>query len=250
MIYTSGQLESSAGRIEGRLLLACLSSGFEPTIAYASGSQLQLINFFRSMSNRRHFLGACTTGASALDLVARVKPGILAACDDLSDQSLGSLMRQVGDRHPETRTVAFVEKIDQFGGDYIGPVVVACQDILAYPEVTKFMPIALATNTSYHSPSILSRLEEINQTSSICFESTFPLSLRERQLLEAYALGLSNKEIAERLSLSVRTVQTYSSNLLQRLGANNRQKALLRAIALGFNALGQVVSGRKVGADS
>jgi DNA-binding NarL/FixJ family response regulator len=250
MIYTSNQLENGVGRIERKLLLACLSSGFDPTIVYASGSHLTLSNFFRSMSNKGHFLGACTTGASALDLVARVKPGILAACDDLSDQSLSSLMRQVADRHPETRTCAFVEKIDQFGGGYIGPVVVSCQDLLAYPEVSIFTPIALATNTSYHSPSILSRLKEINQMSSICFESTFPLSLRERQLLEAYALGLSNKEIAERLSLSVRTVQTYSSNLLQKLGTNNRQKALLHAIELGFNALGQIVSGRKVDANS
>lgn len=69
----------------------------------------------------------------------------------------------------------------------------------------------------------------------------FQLSVRERQLLEAYALGLSNQETANRLGLSVRTVQTYSSNLLQRLGVNNRQKALLRAMSLGFNALARTL---------
>jgi DNA-binding NarL/FixJ family response regulator len=36
-------------------------------------------------------------------------------------------------------------------------------------------------------------------------------------------------------------VQTYSSNLLQRLDVNNRQKALLRAISLGFNALARTL---------
>jgi DNA-binding NarL/FixJ family response regulator len=66
---------------------------------------------------------------------------------------------------------------------------------------------------------------------------TFPLTPRERQLLEAYALGLSNQETARRLGLSVRTMQTYSSNLLKKLGVNNRQKALRRAISLGFNAV-------------
>lgn len=45
---------------------------------------------------------------------------------------------------------------------------------------------------------------------------TFPLTPRERQLLEAYALGLSNQETARRLGLSVRTMQTYSSNLLKK----------------------------------
>jgi len=63
------------------------------------------------------------------------------------------------------------------------------------------------------------------------------LSLREQQLLEAYALGLSNKETAERLGLTVRTLQTYSTNLLQKLGVNHRQKALHRAVSLGYEAL-------------
>jgi DNA-binding NarL/FixJ family response regulator len=35
-------------------------------------------------------------------------------------------------------------------------------------------------------------------------------------------------------------VQTYSSALLQKLGANNRQKALLQAMRLGFKALGRL----------
>jgi DNA-binding NarL/FixJ family response regulator len=60
-------------------------------------------------------------------------------------------------------------------------------------------------------------------------------------LLEAYALGLSNQETANRLGLSVRTVQTYSSNLLQKLGVNNRQKALLRAMSLGAHALARTL---------
>ena len=59
----------------------------------------------------------------------------------------------------------------------------------------------------------------------------------ERQLLEAYALGLSNEETATKLCLSVRSVQTYSGNLLKKLGTNNRQRALRRAISLGLTEL-------------
>jgi DNA-binding NarL/FixJ family response regulator len=99
------------------------------------------------------------------------------------------------------------------------------------------MSMAVVSNTSYYSPSIVQHFAELNLQPANVDGNTIHLSLRDRQLLEAYALGLSNQETAKRLGLSVRTVQTYSVNLLQRLGVNNRQKALRRAVGLGFNAL-------------
>ena len=97
--------------------------------------------------------------------------------------------------------------------------------------------MAVVSNTSYYSPSVMQHFEELKQQPAYVDGNTLQLSLRDRQLLEAYALGLSNQETAKRLGLSVRTVQTYSVNLLQRLGVNNRQKALRRAVGLGFNAV-------------
>ena len=99
------------------------------------------------------------------------------------------------------------------------------------------MAMALVTNTKYHSPSIQKHLNELGQRPAGYGEDIFQLSLREQQLLEAYALGLSNKETAGRLGLSVRTVQTSSTNLLQQLDVNNRQKALRCALSLGYKAL-------------
>ncbi len=66
MIILPSLLEKALGNFQGRFLLACLSTGFEPTIVYAAGSQMQLANLYRAMgSNRGHCLGACTTGAAA-----------------------------------------------------------------------------------------------------------------------------------------------------------------------------------------
>ena len=47
------------------------------------------------------------------------------------------------------------------------------------------------------------------------------LSPRERQLLQLLAEGRSNAEAARLLSLSVKTVETYRSRLLQKLGLND-----------------------------
>ncbi len=55
------------------------------------------------------------------------------------------------------------------------------------------------------------------------------LSEREQEVLDLVAGGLENGEIARRLSLSVKTVQNYVSNLLTKLHASSR--AQLVAIA-------------------
>lgn len=168
--------------------------------------------------------------------MARVRPSILAMVDDLPDMSLLHLARQAKKIHPQLRLIAFVSHFDDMLTQQVIPVLVADQDMLACPDVINLATMAVVTNTSYRSPSLLRGVSVSSQLPVEGEAATLELSLRERQLLEAYALGLSNRETADRLGLSVRTVQTYSVNLLQRLGVNNRQKALRRAISLGFRA--------------
>ncbi|HWH97150.1 MAG TPA: response regulator transcription factor, partial [Pseudolysinimonas sp.] len=48
------------------------------------------------------------------------------------------------------------------------------------------------------------------------------LSLRERQVLEFIADGLTNRQIAERLDLAEKTVKNYVSGLLAKLGLESR----------------------------
>jgi DNA-binding NarL/FixJ family response regulator len=60
-----------------------------------------------------------------------------------------------------------------------------------------------------------------------------PLSEREREVLRLLALGLSNREIATRLSLAPGTVKNYVTNILQKLGVRDRTQAAVRARELG-----------------
>jgi DNA-binding NarL/FixJ family response regulator len=237
MIITPHQLEAAVGKFQARFLWACLSSGFEPTVVYAAGTQCQLTNWYRAMGmNRKDCLGGSTTGAGALELIARVRPSILLMVDDLPDMSLAHLARQAKEIQPQLRLIAFGSDFADVLTQQEIPILVADQDMIACPDVITLATMAVVSNTSYCSPSLLKRMSVSSHLPVEGEVAPFALSLRERQLLEAYALGLSNREMAERLGLSVRTVQTYSVNLLQRLGVNNRQKALRRAISLGFRA--------------
>ncbi len=60
------------------------------------------------------------------------------------------------------------------------------------------------------------------------------LSDREYEVLQQIALGLSNKQIAEKLFLSESTIKTHVSNVLLKLNAKRRTQALQIAAELGI----------------
>ena len=61
-----------------------------------------------------------------------------------------------------------------------------------------------------------------------------PLSPRERQVLELLAHGHTNREIADRLTLSVKTVETHRARLSDKLGMHRRADLVRVALDLGL----------------
>jgi len=61
-----------------------------------------------------------------------------------------------------------------------------------------------------------------------------PLSAREIEVLELLADRLSNREIAQRLFISLPTVKSHTRNIYGKLGVHNRKEAVVRAQALGI----------------
>ena len=62
--------------------------------------------------------------------------------------------------------------------------------------------------------NLLQKLEESKQLSD---RETVILTKREKQVLGLIANGYSNQEIAEKLEISPRTVDTFKTNLMQKL---------------------------------
>ncbi|WP_152401889.1 response regulator [Paenibacillus cellulositrophicus] len=60
------------------------------------------------------------------------------------------------------------------------------------------------------------------------------LSEREKEVLSLTAMGYANKEIAEQLLISVKTVETHKSNLMEKLGLKTRPELIKYAMKKGL----------------
>jgi NarL family two-component system response regulator LiaR len=65
---------------------------------------------------------------------------------------------------------------------------------------------------------------------------TYPLTQRELEILELIVAGCSNGQIAERLYITVGTVKTHVRNILNKLCADDRTQAAVRALRSGLVA--------------
>ena len=82
-----------------------------------------------------------------------------------------------------------------------------------------------ATNT------ILQFLNSSGDGSAIDFEHLLP---RELEVVKLIAKGMNNKDIAEHLFISERTVQTHLVNIFRKLKVNSRTQAVIYALRKGW----------------
>lgn len=66
------------------------------------------------------------------------------------------------------------------------------------------------------------------------------LSLRELQVVELVAAGLTNQDIAEQLEISKRTVDNHISNILTKTGTHNRVALVRWALQSGKVCINEV----------
>jgi DNA-binding NarL/FixJ family response regulator len=94
---------------------------------------------------------------------------------------------------------------------------VARGDGILAPAVTRRMIAAFAVAPPPHEPAVL-----------------HALTARERDVLACIGLGLSNLEIAGRLSVAESTAKTHVSRILAKLGLRSRVQAAILAQELGL----------------
>jgi DNA-binding CsgD family transcriptional regulator len=72
--------------------------------------------------------------------------------------------------------------------------------------------------------------DSISGLEGVSFIDTVRLSKREREALAHLAQGLSNREIADRLGISVNTVNKHVQQIFTKLNVRNRVQAARKAL--------------------
>ena len=96
---------------------------------------------------------------------------------------------------------------------------------------------AVAVGGSYFGNGIakelLNRVEE-EKKEELIKESFEKLTKRELEVLKLIAKGLGNKEIAEKLMVSEKTVKTHTANIYPKLNVHSRTQAAIYAVKNGL----------------
>ena len=71
-------------------------------------------------------------------------------------------------------------------------------------------------------------------------EASGQLTSREIEILKWAARGLSNKELSEKLFISLRTVKAHMTNIFNKLGCSSRTDAIIKGLKQGYIDLNDI----------
>ena len=174
-------------------------------------------------------VGEAGTGEEAVRLAARLDPDVVLLDLALPDITGVEAARQMRERSPEVKIVVLSAYDDQ---DYV----VAAMDVGAAAYLLKTVRgrdvidaiHAVQQGQVILHPAVAAKLRRSMRQSDDAEPS---LSPREMEILRLAAKGLHNRDIAETLSISVRTVEGHLSHILTKLNVTSRTEAVVYGAA-------------------
>jgi RNA polymerase sigma factor (sigma-70 family) len=186
-------------------------------------------------------VGIATNGREAIRLVDEHEPDVVVM--DISMPELNGIeaMQQMLPRHPNVQVV--VLSIHE-SKPYVSRALKAGARGYLIKE-TAGLEVAEAVRAVHHSERYLSQriADLLTEASFQKLESLIEvgpleaLSPREREILQLVAEGKTSQEIAERLSISPKTVDTYRSRLMHKIGVEDVAGLVKFAIQHGVISL-------------
>ncbi|HEY7102345.1 MAG TPA: AAA family ATPase [Mycobacteriales bacterium] len=157
--------------------------------AYFSGSPLREIGLLHATAGRPAEAAACLRRAIAANQAVRGRPYVA-----LCRLELAVALRATGD----------------------------------LDEAADLVRVAAAEFRRLDMPGPLARADRLDAELASARRNADPLTAREREVAELVVQALSNREIAESLVLSERTVESHVRSILSKLGLTNRAELIAR----------------------
>lgn len=182
-------------------------------------------------------VGEVADGREALAALGAARADVLVVDLTMPGMDGFEVMRTARARYPELKILVltmharpeYVMRAIEEGADGYLLKDSAVQDLVtAIHEVRQ--------DRVYYSAAVQQGLTELLRERKNGERTSAPLTERELEVLRQIAIGLSTKEIAARLEISTRTVETHRANLMRKLGL--RSVALLTQYAMREGLLG------------
>ena len=189
---------------------------------------------FKALLNRDEgfeIIGEAETGIELIEMMNKISPEIILA--DISMPRLNGLhaIEQIKNAHPSVKFIILTMHEER---EYVMSALKMGIDgyLLKNVERAELMK-AIRTvykGDKYFSPHITSILaQSVTKTDQPELADVTP---REKEVLDLVAAGLSTKQIADKLDISVRTVESHRINMLKKLRVNNSAELIRKAIEL------------------
>lgn len=177
-------------------------------------------------------------GREALRAVIKHKPELILMDLSMPRTNGTEAIRHIKKRHPETKVIALtVHKADE----YINAALAAgAEGYLLKDDCLNELLTAIRSvldGKRYLSPSIADKVVSGYLGQQAVRGNPSPweaLTHREREVMKLVAEGYKNREIAEYLSISSKTVEKHRANLMKKLGLRSAADVIAYAIDRGL----------------
>lgn len=189
-------------------------------------------------------VGIAGNGVEAVTLAGGAQPDIILMDIGLPEMDGIEATRKIKDKHPQQRIIMLTSKDNE---DDVFAALAAGADAYCMKgiaiEALKSAIDAVNEGTAWLDPAIArmvlgvfkgNRMAAANDKSREEALADCPLTAREMEVLELIVEGLSNPEIADRLTITKATAKAHVHSILQKLCVDDRTQAAVLAMRQGY----------------